>query len=260
MLRYTSDIGNDFFPKLEVIATRLRASSLDMLSVMFSESSCRATAHNDNPKTLPPEKRWNASGLIQFMPATLAKLGWTKGHAAFRQLTATEQLPWVERYYSPYVQHLGTVAGLYLATFLPALIRHATEPNFVLTAKGGPLGWAYTPNASLDANGDLAITVNELELAVHRNCAGPRFDELVLRLRNEPIPVPPTPVFDLRTVRGIQQALQYLDFAPGEIDGLYGPKTSSAVMRFQRTHRLTADGIVGPKTRAGLETAVRLGA
>ena len=180
--RVSKDIDDDFFPKLRLVAMALGARARDMMAVMYSESACKADAWNDNPKSLPPEKRWNASGLIQFMPPTLVGLGWTAGHAAFRALTATEQLSWVERYYRAYRGHLGTVGGLYVATFLPALIRHAGDRDFVLTAKAGVLPWAYGPNAAFDANRDLSITVGELEDAVARNCHGARWDELLARL------------------------------------------------------------------------------
>jgi peptidoglycan hydrolase-like protein with peptidoglycan-binding domain len=35
-------------------------------------------------------------------------------------------------------------------------------------------------------------------------------------------------------------------------DGVFGPRTRHAVVRFQHRHRLVVDGIVGPKTRAAL--------
>jgi hypothetical protein len=82
------------------------------------------------------------------------------------------------------------VGGLYTATFLPALVAHAGDPNFVLTAKAGVLPWAYGPNAAFDANRDLRITVGELELAVARNCVGARWDELVARLTADVPTVP----------------------------------------------------------------------
>src|SRR6476646_10813454 len=42
--------------------------------------------------------------------------------------------------------------------------------------------------------------------------------------------------------------------APGvhSADGVYGPKTRSAVKRFQRAHGLAADGVAGPQTLAAL--------
>jgi len=45
-----------------------------------------------------------------------------------------------------------------------------------------------------------------------------------------------------------QQLIQLGHLADGEDDGKFGPKTRSALMRFQRTQGLTVDGIAGTKT------------
>jgi len=45
-----------------------------------------------------------------------------------------------------------------------------------------------------------------------------------------------------------QQLIQLGQLADGEDDGKFGPKTRSALMRFQRTQGLTVDGIAGTKT------------
>lgn len=49
-------------------------------------------------------------------------------------------------------------------------------------------------------------------------------------------------------VREVQLRLQELGFAPGDIDGYYGPITESAVRAFQQTFSLPVDGVVGPQT------------
>ncbi len=54
----------------------------------------------------------------------------------------------------------------------------------------------------------------------------------------------------------LQRALKSLGYAPGAIDGKYGPSTQRAVARFQHAAKLATDGILGPKTLAALAQAV----
>lgn len=53
-------------------------------------------------------------------------------------------------------------------------------------------------------------------------------------------------------VRVLQRRLAEAGFAPGPIDGRYGPRTEQAVSRFQTAHGLGVDGIAGPQTLARL--------
>ncbi len=53
-------------------------------------------------------------------------------------------------------------------------------------------------------------------------------------------------------VRVLQRRLAKAGFAPGPIDGRYGPRTEQAVSRFQTAHGLGVDGIAGPQTLARL--------
>jgi len=54
-------------------------------------------------------------------------------------------------------------------------------------------------------------------------------------------------------VRLAQEALKLRLYDPGPIDGIFGAKTESAVKWYQSDHGLAADGIVGPRTWAGLD-------
>ncbi len=56
-------------------------------------------------------------------------------------------------------------------------------------------------------------------------------------------------------VRSLQHRLAGLGFSPGPVDGRYGPLTIRAVERFQRVHRLVADGLVGTLTGRALRAA-----
>ena len=55
-------------------------------------------------------------------------------------------------------------------------------------------------------------------------------------------------------VKECQVLLTRKGYDPGEPDGVFGKKTEAAVKAFQKDNGLTADGIVGPKTWAALET------
>jgi peptidoglycan hydrolase-like protein with peptidoglycan-binding domain/TPR repeat protein len=58
-----------------------------------------------------------------------------------------------------------------------------------------------------------------------------------------------------RPVEALQRRLAQLGYAPGSIDGRYGRLTEAAVIRFQATHGLVADGIDGTRTSAALASA-----
>ena len=53
-------------------------------------------------------------------------------------------------------------------------------------------------------------------------------------------------------VRALQRRLARAGYAPGPIDGLYGPRTQQAVSGFQAAHGLEVDGIAGAQTFAQL--------
>ena len=55
-------------------------------------------------------------------------------------------------------------------------------------------------------------------------------------------------------VKEIQQALKNANLYQGKIDGDLGPRTKKAIEDFQEKNNLRADGKVGPKTWAKLQT------
>jgi hypothetical protein len=74
-----------------------------------------------------------------------------------------------------------------------------------------------------------------------------------------PPPAPPEPETDPTAgMRRLQTALANLGYLPrSDVDGQWGEQTRFAVIGFQKWERLAPDGIVGPRTQAALEVAVR---
>src|SRR5207302_4973379 len=56
-------------------------------------------------------------------------------------------------------------------------------------------------------------------------------------------------------IRVLQQQLKDLGFDPNGVDGNFGPGTRAAVVAFQQSKGLQADGIAGPATLAALQAA-----
>jgi murein L,D-transpeptidase YcbB/YkuD len=64
-------------------------------------------------------------------------------------------------------------------------------------------------------------------------------------------------MFDPIRIKWLQTALNALGASPPlDVDGEYGPMTKDAVLQFQRTHELVADGWAGDATHAALQLAL----
>ena len=282
---HTADLADSFFAAMHTVAATLQTQPQFLLAVMNSESGIRASAHNPNG---------HASGLIQFMPATLRGLGWAQGHEAFRRLTATEQMPFVQRYYLPFVrQGLNSTARLYQTTFLPATLSRGSEPDTVIVdVNNNDNAFAYAPNRGLDRRGDGRILVGDLTAFVERAKGSARWREALERLQaSAPGPVPPDPVppaplppmppgtmhpllrrgargnavreaqtkLNLVHNRNVSIGVPGLQGAPLAVDGIFGVQTYNATVSFQQqvfpADPREWDGIIGSKTWAKLDAA-----
>jgi DNA invertase Pin-like site-specific DNA recombinase/peptidoglycan hydrolase-like protein with peptidoglycan-binding domain len=63
-------------------------------------------------------------------------------------------------------------------------------------------------------------------------------------------------VREARRVKTLQRSLRRLGWAPGPVDGLFGPRTEAAVRRFQAARGLATDGVAGPVTWRSLARAL----
>ena len=57
-------------------------------------------------------------------------------------------------------------------------------------------------------------------------------------------------------VKTLQRGLKQLGYSIGTVDGIFGTNTKNVVIQFQKSKKLTADGIVGSKTWVALDAAL----
>lgn len=150
-------LTNEFYNKIVEISKRLKCDPAELMGVMNSESGLIHTAVN---------KKSDATGLIQFMPATAKNLGTTVNK--LKSMSAVEQLDYVEKYLKIQKKAAGFNDGdqlsageLYALVFLPARAK-----NSVLTTQGETY---YSWNKGLDRNRDGKITKHELDTRVRND-------------------------------------------------------------------------------------------
>ena len=115
----SGNLGANFFPSLIEMTKEVGMKPEDLISVMTSESGMNPAAHN---------AKYNAAGLIQFMPDTLRAVGFPGSPEQFRRLSGEEQLPWIKKYIK---SHMGLQDGkpftsggqYYTANFWPVALK-----------------------------------------------------------------------------------------------------------------------------------------
>lgn len=110
---------NTFLPKLKEVCDFLQIQENWLLLVMYKESKISAKAIN---------KTTGASGLIQFMPKTATGLGTSV--EAIRQMTATEQLEYVQKYLEKWKGKMRSSVDVYMSVFYPVAV--GKPDNFVI--------------------------------------------------------------------------------------------------------------------------------
>lgn len=148
-----------FRQKLSRIAHGLGAKPHDLALVIAFE-----TAGTFSPKIENPVSK--ALGLLQFMPATLERMGINRDNAA--NMTDLEQLELVEQYLTPWRGKLGRLSSLYMAVLWPRLV--GADEHSVVFAEGSK---AYAQNAGLDMDKDGRVLVSEAVYRVKSMRSGP---------------------------------------------------------------------------------------
>ncbi|HWS55534.1 MAG TPA: penicillin-insensitive murein endopeptidase [Pyrinomonadaceae bacterium] len=224
------NVTQDFKDKVMQVAERLGMNPNYLMAVMSFETGGK---FSPGVKSLSGS---GATGLIQFMPATAKALGTTT--AALAQMTAEEQLDYVEKYLRPYRNRMKTVEDAYMAVLYPAAIGKGAD--HVLFRKGTKV---YQQNAGLDINRDGVITVGEAAAKVRaRLGAAPVSTGEVLRrgVKGPEVGKLQDELIDLGYLRPEQKAS-----GPNS----FGPLTEGALKRFQRDNQLGETGVYDEATQ-----------
>ena len=145
---HASKVSVDFARKVIQVSNRLGINPNNLMAAMHFE-----TAGTFSP-SIRNAAGSGATGLIQFMPATARGLGTST--TALAQMSAVEQLDWVERYFAPYRGRMSTLEDLYMAILWPRAIG---EPNSYVRWRSGTR--TYNMNSGLDTNRDGTVTKAE---------------------------------------------------------------------------------------------------
>jgi hypothetical protein len=147
---YIKENREEFTEKVNSISSELGIEANWLMFVMWFESKL-------NPQAVNPIS--GAQGLIQFMPSTARSLGTTTD--VLKRMNNVQQLDYVLAYLRPYKGKMKRWIDVYLAVFYPKAMGN---PNFVITSD-----IVAKQNKVFDLNGDLDITVKEIETALRKS-------------------------------------------------------------------------------------------
>lgn len=150
---YIVENKDAFVQKVKQISQNLGINPDWLMAVMAFESNLNHTAVN---------KKTNATGLIQFMPATAASLGTTV--EALKAMSNVQQLSYVEKYLMPYKGKMNKFTDVYFAVFFPAAI--GKSDNDVLQTSSLSASKIAEQNTIFDLNKDSKITVGEVKQSI----------------------------------------------------------------------------------------------
>ncbi len=145
-----------FRRQLVALAGRIGASADSLAAVMSFE-----TGHTFDPAVRNP--KGSATGLIQFTERTAKGLGTTTAKLA--RMTATQQLPFVERFFvlAGVVNRMHTPTDTYLGVFAPAFVGRGPDvPIYSEPSR------KYEDNKALDVGNKGFISTTDAALPVLR--------------------------------------------------------------------------------------------
>lgn len=144
-----------FVAKVKDIALRLGIEPAWLMVVFYIETAAGKYKRIDHRVS----NALGATGLIQFMPATMRSLGTTG--MALKLMSNVQQLDYVYRYLSVYRSKMKTLADVYLAVFFPLAI--GKPDSWVLQTASLSAAKIACWNPLYDLNRDKQLTVGEVK-------------------------------------------------------------------------------------------------
>lgn len=142
-----------FAAKVRSVAASLGINEDWLMSVFMLESSVNPQAVNSTT---------NATGLIQFMPATAKSLGTSV--AALYAMNGEQQLNYVYAYLKPYIGRMNSLVDVYFAVFFPAAI--GKNDDWVLKTQSLSASIIAKQNSGYDLDHNGELTVGEVRRAI----------------------------------------------------------------------------------------------
>ena len=178
------ELTPQFKQKVDAIEKRLGMAPGSLMAVMNFETGGEFSPSTRN------RAGSGATGLIQFTRNTAKGLGTSTD--ALAQMSAEDQLDYVERYFQPYKGKVGTVKDAYMAVLYPKAIgKPEWYPLFVSGTK------AYEQNAGLDRDKKGVVTVADAVARVRGSGEAPAPTMVAQAPGREgaPAPTPSQPAF-----------------------------------------------------------------
>jgi hypothetical protein len=142
---------NDFVKKVREVSTRLDIDPNWLMAIMYWESASTFSPSIQNSI--------GATGLIQFIPSTAIGLGTTT--TALKNMSAVDQLDYVEKYLKVYKGKIKSYIDTYFAIFFPLAI--GKPDDWVLQGTGISASLIARQNPAFDVNKDGKVQVWEVK-------------------------------------------------------------------------------------------------
>jgi hypothetical protein len=142
---------NDFVNKVREVSTRLDIDPNWLMAIMYWESASSFSPSIQNSI--------GATGLIQFIPSTARGLGTTT--TELKNMSAVNQLDYVEKYLKVYKGKLNSYIDTYFAVFYPLAI--GKPDDWVIQGGGILASQIAKQNPAFDVNKDSKVQVWEVK-------------------------------------------------------------------------------------------------